>query len=136
MFNGRYGVDKFNKTMVFLALGISIVNIFLPYGTFKTLLSVVSTALIVYTVFRMFSRDFIKRGKELQKYMEVETAFKQWTWRIKANLKKLSIESIKERRKYKYYSCPRCLQRLRVPKGKGKIRITCSKCGNKFEAKS
>ncbi len=140
MFNGRYGVDKLNRTVVFLALAIAVVNIFIPYGTVKFILSSVSTVLVILAVLRMFSKDFTRRSMELQKYMQIETAVKQWWWRVKAKLSKYSIKSIKERRYYaknfKYYRCPRCLQKLRVPKGKGKIRITCAKCGNKFEAKS
>lgn len=140
MFNGRYGVDKLNRTVVFLALAVSLVNIFIPYGTVKLLLSALSTVLVIFVVFRMFSRNFTKRSMELQKYMRMETAVKQWWWKVSAKLSKFSIKNIKARRyeakNFKYYRCPRCLQKLRVPKGKGKIRITCAKCGNKFEAKS
>ena len=140
MFNGRYGVDKLNRIVIFLALAVAVVNIFVPYGTFKTVLTLTSTALIAFAFFRMFSRDFTRRGMELQWYLRKETAVKQWWWKVKAKLSKYSIKSIKERRYYaknfKYYRCPRCLQKLRVPKGKGKIRITCAKCGNKFEATS
>lgn len=131
MFNGRYGIDKLNTAMIFSALAVSVINVLVPDVTASYIFSIISTALIVFTVFRMFSKNYTKRHMELQWYLKTEISVKQWWWGVRAK-----FLNLKEKSKYRYYTCPRCLQKLRVPKGKGKIRVTCTKCGNKFETRS
>ena len=84
----------------------------------------VGVALMVYTLFRMFSRKVGKRQAENTRFLYRQNRLKR-KW---SGLK----QQWKERKTHRYFRCPKCKQKLRAPKGKGKIRITCSKCGEKF----
>jgi len=82
------------------------------------------------------------------KYLTVVTAVKDWfrrTFRTKSAGSLTSGQRVRqthkkptwaEMKQYKYLICPQCTQRLRVPRGKGKIRVTCTNCGNVFETRS
>ena len=84
--------------------------------------------LIFYTYFRMFSRNIYKRAAENEKYMRI-----LGSWRNKvANEKNLASQ----RKYYHFYKCPECGQRIRIPKGHGKIQIRCPKCNATFIRRS
>ena len=84
--------------------------------------------LIFYTYFRMFSRNIYKRAAENEKYMRI-----LGSWRNKvANEKNLAGQ----RKYYHFYKCPGCGQRIRIPKGHGKIQIRCPKCNATFIRRS
>lgn len=116
---GRYGTDSLNKALLFAAMAGLILSLF---GL--RIFYWVSIALVIYSYYRMFSRNIPKRVKENQWYyyktQKVRTFFqrkkKQW----------------KERNIYHIYKCPSCKQKIRVPRGRGKIEIRCAKCGNRF----
>lgn len=136
-FQGRYGFDAFSRTLVFAGLAVSIVSWF--FGRAATgiyyALRGITLALMVFAIFRMFSRNFYARQQELMRYMRVENAVKNWWRGLRVKTQNLTNKRA-ERKQYKYLACPQCMQKLRVPRGKGRIRVTCSKCGNRFEAKS
>ena len=92
-------------------------------------------ALIAFALFRMLSRNFYARQQELARYMNMERSVRNW-WQTLRIRRQNFVNVQKEKKKYKYLTCPQGMQKLRVPKGKGRIRVTCSKCGNRFEAKS
>ena len=76
------------------------------------------------SVFRIFSKDTSKRRMENYKFaMLLSPIYSRF---------KNTQRKVKDRKDYKYYKCPNCKQGLRVPKGKGKIVVTCSKCKTKF----
>ncbi|MEL7610734.1 MAG: hypothetical protein AAGU74_14675 [Bacillota bacterium] len=136
MFQGRYGMDRLNRTLIFIAVGISVVSLFLPRAsTAGMIITGVSTALIIVVLLRMFSRNFAARQSELYRYLALENKLRAFWARARGGYRKQADE-LKDRRKYKYLTCPQCSQRLRVPKGKGKLRVTCTRCGNRFETKS
>ncbi len=141
MFQGRYGLDKLNKALLFAAAGLWAAALFLRRGSpAHTAVSVLSVALFVLTALRMFSRDFAARQRELYRYLSFETHLRaQWA-RFRDSLRGKKpvrdADEIKDRRKYKYLKCPQCSQRLRVPRGKGKLRVTCTRCGCRFQTKS
>ena len=85
-------------------------------------------ALLLLAIFRMFSKDRYRRAHENQVYLEktqkVRRAATEW------------VNRVKNSRKYHYYTCPKCKQRLRVPRGVGNITITCKQCGTKFDKKA
>ncbi len=144
MFQGRYGNDHLNRALAFFAIGVSAITLFLPYDSWvRRIILGISTVCIVVILVRMFSRDFTARQKENAKWLEFWGRCKNWfagvknggTYRAKnAGTKK--NPTFEDYRKYKYLVCPQCAQRLRVPRGKGKLRVTCTRCGNKFEVKS
>ena len=113
---GRYGPDHLGIALIILAFTISILNAILLY----TPLLYISYFVFGLTIFRMLSRNIPRRRAENDKFI-------RYWWPIKTKMKRL-IQKIKDKRKYKYYKCPTCKSKLRVPKGKGKIRITCPRC--------
>lgn len=140
MFNGRYGNDKLNKALVVAALAVGLITILLPAGSpVRFVLIGAGIMFIALCLFRAFSRNFYGRRKENEAYLNFEAKVKAFfsgeKRRAKAEKPKKVI-NINEVKRYKHLICPNCKQQLRVPRGKGKLRVTCSKCGTKFDAKS
>ncbi|MDC7289280.1 hypothetical protein NXH76_15885 [Blautia schinkii] len=126
---GRYGVDQFSKFTMGVALVAIVVSIFVKRGSaLGTILDLVGLLAIVYTYFRIFSRNIQKRYAENQKYLGMTGKF-----RLRMNKEKNLME---QRKTHHIYTCPGCGQKIRVPKGKGKIEIDCPKCHNKFVKRS
>ena len=122
--SGRYGSDQLNLTMV---IGARVVT---TIGSLSGIyfLTLAADALLILAIFRMFSKDRYRRAHENQVYLEktqgVRRAVTEW------------VNRVKNSRKYHYYTCPKCKQRLRVPRGVGNITITCKQCGTKFDKKA
>ena len=120
---GRYGIDRFNRFLLacaFLFMILSMTGVGFFYA--------VATVLMVYTYFRIFSRETNKRAAE-----------NQWFLKQEMNIKGFFLKKKKEfsqRKEYHIYKCPDCGQKIRVPRGKGKIAINCRKCGTEFIRKS
>ena len=113
---GRYGGDKLGQALVWAAFAIFIVNLLIPFKPLNLVLILAYYALLIWAIFRMLSRNTYKRYGENRKYLRF-------------------IERLKDR-EHKHFDCPRCRQPVRVPKGKGKISITCPKCKEKFIRKT
>ena len=122
--SGRYGSDQLNLTMVIGALIVTTIGSL----TDVYFLTLAADALLLLAIFRMFSKDRYRRAHENQVYLEktqkVRRAATEW------------VNRVKNSRKYHYYTCPKCKQRLRVPRGVGNITITCKQCGTKFDKKA
>ena len=122
--SGRYGSDQLNLTMVIGALIVTTIGSL--SGVY--FLTLAADALLLLAIFRMFSKDRYRRAHENQVYLEktqkVRRAATEW------------VNRVKNSRKYHYYTCPKCKQRLRVPRGVGNITITCKPCGTKFDKKA
>ena len=120
---GRYGNDQFNRFLMILAVICFAVSLF---GVrFFYLLGI---ALLVYIYFRMLSKNTYKRSIENSVYLRYEYKFKQKAAVFKRNMK--------QRKTHHIYKCPSCKQKIRIPKGKGKIEIRCPKCGQTFIKRS
>ena len=121
---GRYGADQLGMTMFWTALILSIVGSFSRVG----LLTLMADALLLLMFWRMLSKDRLKRQHENQTYLQktygARKAVTEW------------INRVKNGKKYRYFTCPQCKKRLRVPRGVGNITITCKGCGNKFDKKA
>lgn len=113
---GRYGTDKLNTTILIAGVVVCIAAMFVPSAAVKMIFTVASYGLMFLAIFRSFSRKTYKRYQENRKYL-------------------MLLERIKDR-EHKYFDCPRCRQPVRVPRGKGKIAITCPKCREKFIKKT
>ena len=83
---------------------------------------------LVYCYFRMLSKNIYKRQQENQRYLQKSAKIRGWF--------SLQRDKIKYRKDYSFFFCPSCKPVLRVPKGKGKIKIKCHKCGEVFIRKS
>ena len=146
----RRGLDELNRTMLIAALVLSIIGMIVSQsvGWLRMVLSLLSGALLVLIVIRMMSKNFNKRNQENMKYLTYETAVKDWfrrAFRAKGNAGAYQAPRAKragknptwaELKQYKYLICPQCAQRLRVPRGKGRIRVTRTNCSNVFETRS
>lgn len=117
-FRDSYGMDKFTKYLFIVGLLLS----------FTRYTSILGAALVFYGLWRSLSKNKYKRYQELSVFNNYLLILKQRYYRIK--------NFIKDYPKYKRFKCPQCSQKLRVPRRKGKIVITCKKCGNQFKGKS
>lgn len=122
--SGRYGVDQLNNTMLWTALIMSIIGSIAKV----TIITIMAEALLIVMFIRMLSKDRYKRQHENQLFLEktykVTKAANEW------------VNRVKNSKKYRYFTCPKCKKRLRVPRGVGSITITCKGCGNKFDKKA
>lgn len=126
----RYGNDQLNSFLMKLFL-IEFIVYFLLSGVSRGLATVMyylGFATIIYTYYRMFSRNVYKRASENQVFLN-----KTANIRSKINSQK-SI--MKQKKNYRIYKCPTCKQKVRVPKGRGKISIHCPKCDTYFIKRS
>ena len=126
---GRYGVDQFAKFTMGVALVSIVLAIFVNTGSSAgSILDMLGLVAIVYTYFRIFSRNISKRAQENQKYLSATAKLRQ-----RLNKEK---NMMKQRKDYHIYTCPSCGQKVRIPRGKGKIEISCPKCHSKFVKRS
>ena len=113
---GRYGTDKLNMVILSVGLAVSLLSVFVQYAPVNLLLVVLSYGLMIWAIWRTLSRNTYKRYQENRKFLQV-------------------INRLKDRRN-RYFDCPKCRQMVRVPRGKGKISITCPRCHEKFIRKT
>lgn len=121
---GRYGNDKLNQFMMAVFLGCAVLNLFIRNAYASTVLNSWECLLILLVYIRMFSRNISKRYAENQKYLALENRLRRF-WGQKRYL-------MQQRKEYHIYKCPGCKQKIRIPRGKGKISIRCPKCGEEF----
>ena len=121
---GRYGTDDFYKFLFWIALIGIVINWF-----FKSqLLSFAVTLILVYAMYRVLSKNHSVRYAENQRYLQATAKIRYWFDQQK---------KLMEERKYHHiYTCPKCRQKIRIPKGKGKIMIRCPKCHHEFQKRS
>ena len=120
---GRYGNDQFNRFLMILAMICFVLSLFRIPGVY-----LIGLLCLVYVYFRMLSRNTYKRSLENNKYLQCEYKVKRWFSGVKRNMQ--------QRRTHHIYKCPSCRQKIRIPRGKGKIEIRCPKCGHTFIKKS
>lgn len=120
---GRYGGDQFNRFLMIVVLACFFISIL---G--GKLFYLAGIALLLYAYFRMLSRNIYKRSAENAVYMryayKIKQKFALWT------------RDLKQRKTHHIYKCPSCRQKIRIPRGKGKIEIRCPKCGQTFIKRS
>lgn len=121
---GRQGPDDLAVFSTNLAVVIVIVNLFARVGW----LSWVALVLVAYSVFRITSKNLGARSRENAAFLKALGPARPWFQNPRAAWREL--------RSFKHVTCPSCRQRVRVPRGKGKLRVTCPRCRNKFEVRS
>ncbi len=122
--SGRYGADQLGMTMVITALILTVLGSLAG----NWILRLLSDVLLILMLVRMLSKDRYKRAHENQVYLEK-------TGRIRQSATEW-LNRMKNSRKYRYFVCPKCKKRLRVPRGVGNVTITCKGCGEKFDKKA
>jgi hypothetical protein len=113
-----YGLDKFSKYLLVIALIFSL----------NRPTVIMAVVLAIYATWRTISKNKYKRYQELQGFENSILIIKQIIYRFKMKIKDFKY--------YKVFKCPQCSQKLRVPRKKGKILITCKKCNNKFHGRT
>ena len=113
--SGRYGTDKLNMAILTVGLIVCLIGVFVT-GAVGLIFTMVSYGLMFWAIFRTLSRNTYKRYQENRKYL-------------------MFLERIKDRQ-HRYFTCPKCRQMVRVPRGKGKVAITCPRCKERFIKKS
>ena len=123
---GRNGVDRLTLTMVWTALVLDIINIFLreKVPLAYSIIGTVAGIITLLALFRMFSRNLEKRRAENEKV---------W-WPISRRIAGKRQQRMDK--EHCYFTCPGCGAVCRVPRGKGRIVITCPRCGNEIHGKS
>ena len=131
---GRYGADELNKFLticgwVLLLLGFVLSGIDSRGALIAgSVLVTLSWAFLILSLFRTLSKKTSQRASENYKYFVYKNRFLGWFRRLKSRWQ--------DRKVHRYFRCPQCRATVRVPKGKGKIRITCPKCRHQFVRKS
>lgn len=121
---GRYGVDSFSQCLMWIAIvGFLLSNFRWGRGFYF-----IGFAAMVYATVRIFSKNTYKRAAENQKFLQrtskIRSFFQQKKW------------AMMQKKSYHIYKCPSCKQKIRIPRGKGKIEISCPKCRTKFIKRS
>ena len=125
---GRYGIDQLSKYL--LITGLAVVHLSALFGeaAVSKLIYIFGWGVVIYCYFRIFSRNVQKRYAENQAYLMKTYKIRNWFQN--------QINIWQQRKVYHIYTCPSCKQKIRIPKGKGKIEVRCPKCGTTFIKKS
>jgi len=121
---GRYGIDDLSRFLLGLALIILLMSRFF----LRTALYAVSLSVLVIVYYRILSKDLNSRYRENQAFLKYKNKL--------FNFVRKQKYMFKQRRIYRIYKCPGCGQKIRIPKGKGRVQITCPKCKTDFIRKS
>lgn len=122
----RRGVDQLNIALLVSFLIVSFLFVFLPRELF--FIRIIEYVPLAICIYRMFSKNLVKRQEENDKFI-------RWWSGITPKINK-KINRIKDSKTHKFIKCPNCKQLLRLPRGRGRIRIVCPKCSNIFERRT
>ena len=125
---GRNGLDQLNRALWYVYLALFLLSVLLGRTALGSVLSLLGSAVLVLIIFRMLSRDRCRRRSENERFL-------RFFERQQAKLRVLKERWV-QRKDYKFFTCPSCKSVMRVPRGRGKIRIVCHKCGNTFTGKT
>lgn len=120
---GRYGPDNLYNFLTVTYLIIAVVNAFLR----SAIVAVLELVLILYALFRFFSRNIYKRSEENRKYLALKGKIKGFFT--------ISRQKAKERKTHIYKKCPSCKSTLRLPRKRGNHTVRCPRCAHRFDIK-
>lgn len=121
---GRYGMDQLGRFTMGVGAGSLILYMFVHWR----ILYFITLFCLIWYYYRALSRDRNRRYEENLKFLQLKN-------RVLGRFQSTKIH-MEERKVYRFYTCPSCSQKIRVPKGHGKISITCPKCRTEFIRKS
>ena len=124
MMLGRYGPDHLGTTMFIFAFLLSIIFSIIGFASGSLLPMVI----MLLAFFRMYSRNIPARRRENDRFLTI-------TAPIRSRVRK-SKNAFRDRKTHRFFACPACRNTLRVPRGRGKIQITCPRCGERFVKKT
>jgi len=124
---GRRGIDQLGRFLLIAAVVLMLLSLFMRRVPFLYVLTYYGGVIVfIYAYVRAFSRNIYKRDMENQKFL---------AWQYKVMKGKSLQQWMYERKTYAYFKCPGCGQKMRAPKGKGNIKITCHGCHTTFNKK-
>ncbi len=121
---GRNGTDQLSRVTIIIAVIFLLLSMFIRGNLFYWL----ALVLVIWAYFRIFSKNTYARGRENDKFLELTYKLRMLPERLKKRQE--------QGKYYRFFTCPNCHQKVRVPKGKGKIQITCPRCKTAFIKKS
>ena len=121
---GRHGADQLSFALLIGGIVLSLVSSLTRWMLFYY----IGLAAYIWAIFRMFSRNNAKRTEENQKYL----SFSQ---NLKSSVSQFFVR-LKNFKKYRYFRCPQCKARLRLPRKVGEVTVTCGKCRHQFRQKA
>ena len=121
---GRYGIDQFSNFL----MGFGCALVFLTIFINNSLIYILGMASFVYAYVRIFSRNYHKRYAQNQKFLQKTAGIRAFFRKEKSKMNM--------RKTHRIFRCPECGQNVKVPKGKGKIAVTCPKCRCEFVKRS
>ena len=128
---GRNGSDQLGRAAIVAALALDVVSMIVMRVRHLQLVGIVlywlAMVLLLYAIFRVFSKNLYKRREENSKFL-------QWTWKVKNG--RSAAKARHADTAHKYFTCKNCKAICRVPVGKGKVIITCPKCGAQIHGKT
>ncbi|MGN1029975.1 MAG: hypothetical protein ACI4PQ_00060 [Butyricicoccaceae bacterium] len=116
-------MDEYGRFLSVVGMAVLILGILVGIFSDKaySVLYLIAVIILCYCYYRMFSRNIYKRQQENGKFLR---------------RKRTITDRFRQRHTHRFYRCSQCKVTVRVPKGRGRIEITCPKCGNKFIKKS
>ena len=117
---GRYGPDHLGVAMIVFSLVLSLFNTIIGFAP----IMYVSYVVLAFSLFRMLSRNIPRRRLENDRFI-------RYWWPVRTRAHR-ALANIKHRKTFRFLKCPSCSNTLRVPKGRGRLQITCPKCGERF----
>lgn len=114
---GRYGMDELNRALLYVSLFFILLPCFAPAWSYAALLP------LGWSIYRCYSKNAAKRREEREAYLRITAKPRQWC--------RLQQRKWRDRKTHRYFTCKHCGAVFRVPKGKGKIEVTCPGCGAK-----
>lgn len=132
---GRNGVDEFSRALSIVAIILLVISIFIPFNIARWIIWCVAMGVMIYSYFRIFSRNYSARRRENEWFCSVFHRKKNgYAGQTKTytNAQKKAMD----RKTHKIFKCPNCAQKIRVPKKKGRISIKCPKCRIEFIKKT
>lgn len=130
---GRYGSDPFN---LFLLVSACLISFIFSFTKISFVGSIIAILLLIFNIFRAFSRNRVKRAAENYRFMKLWTPVNKAVFVPIGNFFSWVFLSIKFHKKNKYFLCPKCSRIACVPKGTGKVTITCKNCRRKYDRKA
>ena len=124
----RHGQDALNNFLfvvyiIILLLTFIIVNVY-SRNAYADILRMISFAILLIAILRFYSPKSTRRRQENVAYLNIKNKIVSKFRRQPSN------------DPYRYFSCPKCKQNVRIPKGRGKVEIACPKCGHRFDKKT
>lgn len=129
---GRRGIDEYSKFLLYGSIVCFVLTCFIRNYTLHEIFYFVGIFMLIWAYARMMSRNHTKRQRENLKYLQLKSKVLRKTPFSPSKFQYGSNSGAF----YRYFHCPQCGQNCRVPKNKGRIRITCPKCGKVFEKRS